>query len=444
VQKKHPIEATKEESGPCSYKINVVVSAKRCEEEFKNAYQAASRGIKIPGFRPGKAPASVLRQMLGDEAISHAKEYLIEQTSHDALGAVGLRNEVMRLHEIEQDSIEVNEGEEVKFEFYVDTLPQVTLPAYEDIKIEEESTEATDEQITEALQELGKSHQQFDTAENGQLDEELCALADLTYSLEEETSETTKDLRFYLGSPLYGAEAEEFDKKLKGCKGGETVEIEVEYKEGFQKPEWVGKKGTAKLAISEIQKPRPATPEEVAKTLNIENEEELTNRVSERIVIDNLQRENARQANEILKIAFEMNPFSLPQKMIEEEASSAAERHKQQMVQQGATEEQAQKEIDNQKDEALKSAEVRLQKWFVLRKFGEQEKIRVSKKDLDMAFRSIAAQQGLDLKMIKEFYKQQNMTDNLRSEIHESKTRSRIVEQVQKAKQKEAIESIKE
>ena len=61
-----------------------------------------------------------------------------------------------------------------------------------------------------------------------------------------------------------------------------------------------------------------------------------------------------------------------------------------------------------------------------------------------MAFRSIAAQQGLDLKMIKEFYKQQNMTDNLRSEIHESKTRSRIVEQVQKAKQKEAIESIKE
>ena len=78
MQKKHPIQATKEESGPCSYRIDVVVSAKRCEEEFKNAYQAASRGIKIPGFRPGKAPASVLRQMLGDDAKEHAKEYLIE------------------------------------------------------------------------------------------------------------------------------------------------------------------------------------------------------------------------------------------------------------------------------------------------------------------------------------------------------------------------------
>jgi FKBP-type peptidyl-prolyl cis-trans isomerase (trigger factor) len=115
----------------------------------------------------------------------------------------------------------------------------------------------------------------------------------------------------------------------------------------------------------------------------------------------------------------------------------------QQMQQQGASEEDAQTEVDKQRDKIREDSEKTLQNWFVVRKFGQQEKIRINSKDLDMAYRSIAAQQGMDIKMVKDFYKAQNMVDDLRSEIHESKVRSHIVEQVLQANQAKAVDSVK-
>ena len=399
--------------------------------------------MKIPGFRPGKAPASVLRQMLGDDLLTHAKEHLLEHVSGDALSAVGLRNEVLRMHDIDGDAVDVVEGQAVSFDFTVETMPQVSLPGFSEISVSTESTDATDEQLEEAMQGLGSNHQQFDTIDDGALSDEHCAQVELIYSFDGEDLPVTEGLRFVLGSPLYGADPEKFDAALTGTSAGSEFELDVEFKEGFQNSDWVGKTGTAKIKVNEIQKSRLATPVEVAEALGLETEEVLTERLQERIKLDNEQQERQRQAAEILSTVYEMNPFALPAKMIEEEADATIERHMQQMQQQGATEEDAQKEADKQRDQVQQDSEKRLQNWFVLRKFGQQEKIRVNSKDLDMAYRSIAAQQGMDVKMVKDFYKAQNMVDNLRSEIHESKVRSHIVEQVLQANQAEAVDSVK-
>ena len=443
MSKNHPIQATKTESGPCEYKISVTVPVERVTEEINHAYQDAARGQKIPGFRPGKAPASVLRTMFGDELLEHAKSHLLEHVSHDALAAVGLRNEVLRMHEIDGDAVEVEEGKEVCFEFTVDTMPEVVLPAFSDISVTSEDATASNEQLEEALQALGGNHQQFDVIEDGSLNEDHCALVNLTYSYEGESLDVNEGLRFVLGSPLYGADPEKFDAALTGTSAGSEFELDVEFNEGFQNVDWVGKTGSAKIAVEEIQKARMAAPSEVAEALGLESEEVLSERLGERIKLDNEQKERQRQAVEILGTVYDMNPFTLPTTMIDEQAEQTVKRHMQQMQQQGASEEDAQTEVDKQRDKIREDSEKTLQNWFVVRKFGQQEKIRINSKDLDMAYRSIAAQQGMDIKMVKDFYKAQNMVDDLRSEIHESKVRSHIVEQVLQANQAKAVDSVK-
>ena len=443
MSKNHPIEATKTESGPCEYKISVTVPSERVTQEIDHAYQDASRGQKIPGFRPGKAPASVLRSMYGDSLLEHAKDHLIEHISQDALAAVGLRNEVLRMHEIDGSTIEIEEGKPLSFEFSVDTMPQVVLPSFGDITVTSEATTASSEQLEEALQTLGSNHQRFDVAEDGTLDDAHCALVDLTYNYEGDSSEVNEGLRFVLGSPLYGSDAEKFDAALAGTTAGSEFELEVEFKEGFENADWVGKTGSASIAVKEIQKARVASPSEVAEALGLETEEVLAERLSERIMLDNEQQERQRQAAEILHTVYDMNPFALPSKMIEEQAEQAGQRQQQQMQQQGASEEEAQKEVDKKRDDLRDDSEKVLQGWFIIRKFGQQEKIRVNNKDLDMAYRSMAAQQGMDVKMVKKFYKAQNMEDDLRSEIHESKVRSHIVQKVLEANQAEAVDSVK-
>jgi trigger factor len=443
VSKNHPIEATKTESGPCEYKISVTVPVERVTEEINHAYQDAARGQKIPGFRPGKAPASILRTMFGDELLEHAKSHLLEHVSHDALAAVGLRNEVMRMHEIDGDAVEVEEGKEVCFEFTVDTMPEVVLPAFSDIRVTSEDAAASNQQLEEALQALGGNHQQFDVIEDGSLDEDHCALVNLTYSYDGESLDVNEGLRFVLGSPLYGADPEKFDAALTGTAAGSEFELEVEFNEGFQNVDWVGKTGSAKITVEEIQKARMAAPSEVAEALGLESEEVLSERLGERIKLDNEQKERQRQAVEILGTVYDMNPFTMPTTMIDEQAEQTVKRQMQQMQQQGASEEDAAQEVDKQRDKIREDSEKSLQNWFVVRKFGQQEKIRINSKDLDMAYRSIAAQQGMDIKMVKDFYKTQNMVDDLRSEIHESKVRNHIVEQVLKANQAKAVDSVK-
>ncbi len=443
MSKNHPIEAAKTESGPCEYKISVTVPVERVTEEINHAYQDAARGQKIPGFRPGKAPASVLRTMFGDELLEHAKSHLLEHVSHDALAAVGLRNEVLRMHEIDGDAVEVEEGKEVCFEFTVDTMPEVVLPAFSDISVTSEDATASSEQLEEALQALGGNHQRFDVIEDGSLDEDHCALVNLTYSYEGDSLDVNEGLRFVLGSPLYGADPEKFDAALTGTSAGSEFELDVEFNEGFQNVDWVGKTGSAKITVEEIQKARMAAPSEVAEALGLESEEVLSERLGERIKLDNEQKERQRQAVEILGTVYDMNPFTLPTTMVDEQAEQTLKRHMQQMQQQGASEEDAQQEVDKQRDKIREDSEKTLQNWFVVRKFGQQEKIRINSKDLDMAYRSIAAQQGMDIKMVKDFYKAQNMVDDLRSEIHESKVRSHIVEQVLQANQAKAVDSVK-
>jgi trigger factor len=381
--------------------------------------------------------------MFGDELLEHAKSHLLEHVSHDALAAVGLRNEVLRMHEIDGDAVEVEEGKEVCFEFTVDTMPEVVLPAFSDISVTSEDATASNEQLEEALQALGGNHQQFDVIEDGSLNEDHCALVNLTYSYEGESLDVNEGLRFVLGSPLYGADPEKFDAALTGTSAGSEFELDVEFNEGFQNVDWVGKTGSAKIAVEEIQKARMAAPSEVAEALGLESEEVLSERLGERIKLDNEQKERQRQAVEILGTVYDMNPFTLPTTMIDEQAEQTVKRHMQQMQQQGASEEDAQTEVDKQRDKIREDSEKTLQNWFVVRKFGQQEKIRINSKDLDMAYRSIAAQQGMDIKMVKDFYKAQNMVDDLRSEIHESKVRSHIVEQVLQANQAKAVDSVK-
>ena len=125
MSKNIPIEAEKTAVGPCHYSVTVKVPGDRVTQEFDHAYQAAARGLKIPGFRPGKAPVSVLRQMMGDGVSEHAKEHIFEHCSGDAIAQLGLKGDVLRILDFDPEPYEVVEGQELEFTFELETLPIV-------------------------------------------------------------------------------------------------------------------------------------------------------------------------------------------------------------------------------------------------------------------------------------------------------------------------------
>lgn len=432
MHKAAPIHAEKTLLGTCHWQIQVKVPQARIAQEFDHAFASAAAHLKLPGFRPGKIPAQVARQMLGDSALEQAREHLFEHVVSDALRAVGLHSEVLRLVDFDAAKIEVSELRDLELSFQVQTMPEVNLPPWSEIQVERQDTRASAEQVDQGLQSLAANHQRFDPAPDAAVDEEHLAEADLVYSLDGADGPSAQGLKIGLGSPLYGTETEAWDAAVRGRKAGEQFSIEVEFHPGFSQEDWVGKRGTARVSVQSVVKPRPATPEEVVADLQLKDAAELREKLGVQIGRENARRERERMAHAILEKIIELRPVELSERMIEEETEATIQRRTEQMKQAGATEEQAKQAADEHREEVRAGAARRLKHWFVVRKVAQQEKVRVSDGELDGALRALALRQNVELAELRRWFKEEGRLDQLRADILEEKVRSQMVQLVEK------------
>lgn len=430
MHKAAPLQAEKTLLGPCHWKITLRVPSARIAEEFDHAYRRAAAGLKVPGFRPGKVPAHMARQLLGDSVVEHAREHLFEHVISDAIRAAGLHNEVLRVLGFDPKAIAVDEQQDLDLEFEVETLPEVALPAWGEVRVERQDARAQAEQIEEGLRSLGGNHPRFDPADGAEVGDQHLAVADLVYALDGVAGPQAQDLKVGPGAPLYGSDAEAWDAAVRGRKAGDSFTIEVDFHEGFSEPAWVGKRGTATVTVKSVVTPRVATPAELAAELGLAGEDELRERLGVQIGRENARRERERLAHEILDQVLELKPFELPERMIHEEAEAAIARRVEQMKQSGATEEQAAQAADEHRSEMRTAAERRLKHWFVIRKVAQSEKVRVSENELDGAIRALAQRQNVDPAELKAWFKQEGRIDQLRADILQEKVRGHLVDLV--------------
>ncbi len=437
----HPrsVEASFEDLGPCHHRVRIRVPAARVQEEIEHALRHAAQGVKIQGFRPGKVPASVLRRMLGEDAVQEAREHLFQHVIPEGFESAGLR--VLRLLDFDPSGIEVDEEKDLEFSFECETVPEPELPPWEEISVEAKSTEATAEQVDQAIQQMGGENPAFDPTEEGAaLDDETLAECSIVFTRGEEEGPAAKDLKLGLGSPLYGTDPEAWERALRGAKAGDEKELEVEFKEGFEKEDWVGSKGTVRIVVDSLVRPRPATETELVERLDVENAERLRERIAQQIGAHLEREERSRQVWSALEEMCRIHPFELPSRLVREETDSALEEQVQRMTANGAEEAEARAELEKMRDKLEEEAVTRLRHYFLIRRISQRDGIRVNRNDLDQAFRELGKRHGADPKTVQAFYEEKGWTDRLVSDILEEKVRRHIWERLQE-QQQGALES---
>ena len=426
-----PVEVQSEELGPCHFRLRVQVPQARVQAEFDHAIQSASRGVKVPGFRPGKAPAALIRGMLGDSVGQEAKDHLFEHVVQEALVKSGLQP--LRLLDFDPSQHEVDEEQELEFDIELETTPTVELPKWEEVRVESQSTEATEEQIEQAIQSLARDHVRFDEVEDGAVDDEHVALANLQFRRGDEKGPTAEGLHLGPGSPLYGADPEAYDEAMRGVRAGESRTLAIEFKEGFEKEEWVGSSGEVDLEVQQIVKPRPATLEELVGDLKFDSEEELRDKVRQQLALQNEVAERDRLAYEALEEMGRMRPFALPQRLVDEEIEATMKSQAERLQKQGGVaEEEARQKVEEAREQFAQDSERRLRHYFLVRKVAATERIRVGDSDLDRAYRDLATRHQADAKSVRAYYEEQGLDGQLRTDILERKVRAKIAGIVQK------------
>lgn len=239
------MKSTVEQLSPTRVRINVEVPFEELKPDFDRAYKALAKQVRIPGFRPGKAPAKLLEARLGRGAV-------LEQVVNDALpgrySEAVTTSEVKVIGQPEIEITKIEDGQELAFTAEVDVRPEITLPEdYSSISVTVDAIEITDADIEEQLQSLRQRFGTLTSVERPVQDGDFVSI-DLSATVdgEEVPEAATTGLSHEVGS---GQLIEGLDETLAGMSVGESKEFTSTLVAG----EHAGREATITVTVGSVK-----------------------------------------------------------------------------------------------------------------------------------------------------------------------------------------------
>ncbi len=211
------MKSTVEQLSPTRVRINVEVPFTELEPDFDRAFKQLAQQVRLPGFRPGKAPRKLLEARIGRGAV-------LEQVVNDALPSryseAVTTSEVRPLGQPDIEVTKLEDGEELVFTAEVDIRPEITIPDLEALKIEVDPIEVSDDDVDAELQNLRARFGTLKGVERPVEDGDFVSV-DLSASVDgtDVPDAKTEGLSHEVGS---GQLIEGLDEALVGLKEGET------------------------------------------------------------------------------------------------------------------------------------------------------------------------------------------------------------------------------
>ncbi|MEV6275051.1 trigger factor [Nocardia sp. NPDC051832] len=238
------MKSTVEQLSPTRVRINVEVPFEELKPDFDKAYKALAQQVRIPGFRPGKAPAKLIETRVGRGAV-------LEQVVNDVLPAryseAVTAAEIKVIGQPEIEITKIEDGQELAFTAEVDVRPEITLPAYDDIEVTVDAFTIEDADIEEQLQSLRQRFGTLSAVERAVQDGDFVSI-DLSATVdgEEVADASTTGLSHEVGS---GQLIEGLDEALVGLSAGETGEFTSKLVAG----EHTGKDAVIKVTVQSVK-----------------------------------------------------------------------------------------------------------------------------------------------------------------------------------------------
>lgn len=309
------MKSTVEQLSPTRVRINVEVPFEELKPDFDKAYKALAQQVRIPGFRPGKAPAKLLEARLGRGAI-------LEQVVNDALPAryseAVTASDVKVLGRPEIEITKIEDGDELAFTAEVDVRPEITLPDYETIEVTVDPLTIGDEDIEQQLQSLRQRFGTLKSVERAVQNGDFVSI-DLSATVdgEEVTEATTSGLSHEVGS---GQLIEGLDDTLIGMKAVESKDFTSTLVAG----EHAGKEAVITVKVNSVkERELPEADDEFAQMASeFDTIEELKEDLRKRVE----QSKKVQQAGEIrdkvLEALLDKTEVPLPEAAVQAEVDA--------------------------------------------------------------------------------------------------------------------------
>ncbi|RTH24689.1 trigger factor [Thermus scotoductus] len=363
-------------------KVRVEVPKEKVEERYQALLRDVAKRVRIPGFRPGKAPLKVVEARIGrEELLSDLKERLVEETYPLAVQELGLLPVAARVVEEE-----LSEGEGFRYVAEVENYPEVQLPDWRSFDLQVAQEEVTEEMVGKALEELRHRY-----AELVPVDREAQE-KDHVFVRTEEGSEFPIDLSKALPHVR---------EALLGKRAGEVVMVPVLNEKG----EKVREVRTEILEVKTLELPK--LDDEFAKTLEAESLEELREKVRQSLKRQAEARYQEARERAFLEKLAEGLEAEIPPSMLEAEERHLLEHLAEDLARQGipleaylkALEEKG--EFEKFREELRQEALKRVKRSLAKERLAEELKPEVSEEEWQAYLQAVARSYGISLQELR-------------------------------------------
>jgi trigger factor len=403
----------------------VVIEADEIEGRVSKRLDELRRTIRMPGFRPGKVPVTLLRKQYGRSVMGEVLEQAVNQGSQKAISDHELRPALRPKIEVTS----FDEGTDLEFTMAVEVLPKVPAIDLKAIELTRLTTEPGEEEIARALDNLAHRVQDFAppaTPRPSQDGDRLIIGFEGRIDGEPFEGGKAEDFPLVLGS---GFMIPGFESQLLGRSAGDEVTVDVTFPAEFPKPELAGKAASFTVRIKELQEPKPVElDDELAKGQGFDDLAALKKAIGESIGREYGQVSRMRLKRALLDRLAEDHRFPVPAGMVELEFDAIWKQLQEEIKRTGEAE-TAGKSEDELKEEYRAIAERRVRLGLILSDIGQANEIKVEQHEINGAVMAQARRYpGQEQKVLDFFRSNPQALEQLRAPLYEDKVVDFIVQ----------------
>ena len=297
-------------------RLDLAVAIADLDKEIEQRLKRLGKNAKMPGFRPGKVPASIVKQQYGAQAHNEAMNEAIERAFSDAVRSQQLR--VAGYPRIEAKQTESTTH--IEFSAVFEVYPEFTVADLKDVELERAQLEVGAAELDSTLDVLRKQRVSYEPVDRAAAAGDKVTI-DFLGKKDGEPFQggQAHDYPFVLGQ---GAMLADFEQAVTGLKAGEAKTFEMTFPEDYFAKDLAGQKVSFEVTVKEVREPiLPEIDEAFAKTLGVGDGsvEKMRSEIEANLKREVKKRLQSKVKDQVMEALLKANPIDVPNALVEME-----------------------------------------------------------------------------------------------------------------------------
>jgi trigger factor len=406
----------------CKREIELEIPAENVTKATEKVARDLARVARIPGFRPGKAPVTLIRRRFAGDIQGEVLQSLVPEYLEKALD----EKKLVPVTRPEVDKVEFKEGEPLKFRAVFEVLPEFELGEYKGLEIRVDAVEAGEAQVDKVVEEMRERAATFVPVEGRAAKDGDFALIKLSGMPEGGGDPVEADnIMCHIGAE---ETLESFTQNLRGANPGETKKFQSKYPDDYPDQKLAGKTYDYSVEVLAIkEKKLPEVNDELAKDAageasGVTTVAELRKKILENLEAAKEEQQSSQAREKILEALVKKHDFPVPEALVEHQMDVRLERTVRSLTAQGVDPRAV--NVDwvslrrRQHDRAVDDVKAEL----LLDRIADAEKTEATDEDVEKEISALAERSGESATALRARLTKQGALDRMKSKLRSDKT----------------------